>query len=342
MLSSKPILRTAPSSPLLSLIRRRNHYYTTTTIGFVQEEEILRSQTGASTTNHYHRTRRTIHPHAVHYYSTTSNYNNSNKRRISWPNVPMTTMTMNIAPAAVAETKNFQRRSFARSSIPEGGLNNPDVEKAITFIVSVGYEREVAQGDVDALKESGLSGDALLATARQLAGRWEVGEDEGLEPLAASVQMALKAKAKGNQMIQIHVVPAGAWKSHEGQEDEEEEDRDAMMAKAFTVDALQGTSLTDVAKFGTGDGSSTLGEMIECACSGIMACSTCHVVIDEPWFDKVGEPTEAEQDMLDLAYSVRRTSRLGCQVVLDKDMDGLVIKIPRGANNLMDFIPFGE
>lgn len=68
-------------------------------------------------------------------------------------------------------------RSFARSS--GNGSNPPDVEKAITFIVSVGYERPIAQGVADALKESGLSGDALLATARQLAGRWEVGEDGG-------------------------------------------------------------------------------------------------------------------------------------------------------------------
>ena len=73
-----------------------------------------------------------------------------------------------------------------------------------------------------------------------------------------------------------------------------------------------------------------------------MACSTCHVVIDEKWFDKVGAPCEAEQDMLDLAYSPRETSRLGCQIVLDKTLDGLVVKIPKGANNLMDFVPFQD
>jgi 2Fe-2S ferredoxin len=97
-----------------------------------------------------------------------------------------------------------------------------------------------------------------------------------------------------------------------------------------------------VAKFGTGEGASTLGEYIECACSGIMACSTCHVVVDEKWFDKVGPPCEAEQDMLDLAYSPRDTSRLACQIVLTKEWDGLVVKLPKGANNLMDFVPFED
>jgi len=115
-----------------------------------------------------------------------------------------------------------------------------------------------------------------------------------------------------------------------------------MMSRAFEVEALEGTSLTDVAKFGDGEGASTLGEYIECACSGIMACSTCHVIVDDQWFQKVGEPTEAEQDMLDLAYSPRDTSRLGCQIVLDQKLEGLVVKIPKGANNLMDFVPFQD
>jgi len=214
------------------------------------------------------------------------------------------------------------------------------VEKAVSFIVNVGYERPIAQGVADALKESGLSGDALLATARQLAGRWEVGEDEGLEALAASVQMSL-SKTEGKKTIKIYVVPPNSWNSAEGEEDANI-NQEIMMSRAFEVEALEGTSLTDVAKFGDGEGASTLGEYIECACSGIMACSTCHVIVDDQWFQKVGEPTEAEQDMLDLAYSPRDTSRLGCQIVLDQKLEGLVVKIPKGANNLMDFVPFQD
>jgi 2Fe-2S ferredoxin len=208
----------------------------------------------------------------------------------------------------------------------------------MTFIVDVGYEPPLAQGMVDALTESGLSGDALLATARQLAGRWEVGEDEGLEHLAAVVQMTM-SKSEGKQILKVYVVPPNSWNSQEGQENETD-DYDTMIARAFPVEALEGTSLTDAARFGTGAGASTLGEYIECACSGIMACSTCHVVIDDRWYDKVGKASEAEQDMLDLAYSPRDTSRLACRIVLEKKLDGLVVKIPREAYNLMDFIPF--
>jgi ferredoxin len=98
-----------------------------------------------------------------------------------------------------------------------------------------------------------------------------------------------------------------------------------MMTRAFTVQAMTGLTLTDVAKFGDGAGASELGDALECACAGIMACSTCHVVIDPDWFDKVGEPCEDEQDMLDLAYAPRCTSRLGCQIKLDESMDGMVI-----------------
>ena len=101
-------------------------------------------------------------------------------------------------------------------------------------------------------------------------------------------------------------------------------------------------SLTDVAKFGDGDGADVLGEMIECSCSGIMACSTCHVVVHSDWFEKVGRPTEAEEDMIDLAYNAQETSRLGCQVILKPNLENAIFKIPRGANNMMDFIPFED
>ena len=101
-------------------------------------------------------------------------------------------------------------------------------------------------------------------------------------------------------------------------------------------------SLTDVAKFGDGEGADVLGEMIECSCSGIMACSTCHVVVHPDWFEKVGKPTEAEEDMIDLAYNAQETSRLGCQIVLKPNLQNAIFKIPRGANNMMDFIPFED
>lgn len=208
------------------------------------------------------------------------------------------------------------------------------------------HDPRVAQGVIDALQESGISGTALLSTVRAMAGRWEVGEDAGLEALVEAVTLTL-ARKEGRKPIKLYMIPPNAWKSSEADgEDfseiqvETPEEREVMLSRAFTVEAMTGLTLTDVAKFGDGEGSSVLGDSLECACAGIMACSTCHVIIDPEWFEKVGEPCEAEQDMLDLAYAPRRTSRLGCRVSLEDNMDGMVIRLPRGANNLMDHVPF--
>ena len=65
---------------------------------------------------------------------------------------------------------------------------------------------------------------------------------------------------------------------------------------------------------------------MEGACGGSCACSTCHVVVaDEAMFDKMEEPSDDENDMLDLAFGLTETSRLGCQVVMSKELDGLVV-----------------
>ena len=243
-------------------------------------------------------------------------------------------------PPPTDTNTSTSRRYLARSSDP---CDETPEDKARTFVISIGYDYKIAQGVVDALSEGGLSGEALLATVRSMAGRWEVGEDEGLEALVASVKQNL-ALTEGKGMVKIWCVPPNAWSSGEGEEanvaNETEGDREVMMSRAFPVEALDGTSITDVAKFGEGEGASTLGEYIECACSGIMACSTCHVVIDPTWIEKVGKPSEDEQDMLDLAYSPRETSRLGCQVIITKDLEGMVVRLPKGANNLMDYVPF--
>ncbi len=78
-----------------------------------------------------------------------------------------------------------------------------------------------------------------------------------------------------------------------------------------------------------------LGEHLECACGGIAACSTCHIIVlDEQQFSCLAPPEEAEQDMLDLAEGVTPTSRLGCQVRLDRHADGLKVKLPASFVNL--------
>jgi 2Fe-2S ferredoxin len=75
---------------------------------------------------------------------------------------------------------------------------------------------------------------------------------------------------------------------------------------------------------------------MEGACEGALACSTCHVIVDKKWFKKLDEPTEDEEDMLDLAFGLTRTSRLGCQIVMREDLDGLVVQLPEQVTNWMD------
>ncbi|KAK5973059.1 Adrenodoxin mitochondrial [Trichostrongylus colubriformis] len=70
------------------------------------------------------------------------------------------------------------------------------------------------------------------------------------------------------------------------------------------------------------------GIEMEGACEASLACSTCHCYIDEPHFDRLDEPKEEEEDMLDQAPALRPNSRLGCQIILRKDLDGMVITLP--------------
>ena len=92
------------------------------------------------------------------------------------------------------------------------------------------------------------------------------------------------------------------------------------------VDAPLGLSVLEVAH--------RHGVDIEGACEGSLACSTCHVVVDPAWFSKLSSPTEDEEDMLDLAFGLTETSRLGCQVKMSKELDGLVVKLPSMTRNL--------
>jgi ferredoxin, 2Fe-2S len=75
------------------------------------------------------------------------------------------------------------------------------------------------------------------------------------------------------------------------------------------------------------------GVDIEGACEGSLACSTCHVIVDPSWFGKLVRPTEDEEDMLDLAFGLTQTSRLGCQIVMTDELDGLVVKLPAATRN---------
>ena len=93
------------------------------------------------------------------------------------------------------------------------------------------------------------------------------------------------------------------------------------------VDAPLGLSVLEIAH--------QHGVDIEGACEGSLACSTCHVIVDPAWFRKLAEPTEDEEDMLDLAFGLTHTSRLGCQIRMSEALDGLVVKLPAATRNMM-------
>jgi len=91
------------------------------------------------------------------------------------------------------------------------------------------------------------------------------------------------------------------------------------------VEAAPGQRLLDVAW--------AAREPLEDACEGVMACSTCHVIVDAEDFERLPRASEEEEDLLDLASHATRTSRLACQIILTDDMDSLSVRIPAGAAN---------
>ena len=99
-------------------------------------------------------------------------------------------------------------------------------------------------------------------------------------------------------------------------------------ARRWEVEAPNGDSVMEIAARHNMD--------MEGACEGNMACSTCHVIVDSDWAGKLSQPTEEEEDMLDLVYGLRRTSRLGCQIVITAELDGLTLRLPSESRNLLD------
>ena len=74
---------------------------------------------------------------------------------------------------------------------------------------------------------------------------------------------------------------------------------------------------------------------LEGACEGSLACSTCHVIVDPNDYERLSEATEDEEDMLDLAWGLTETSRLGCQIIMSDELDGLTVKLPAATRNMM-------
>jgi ferredoxin, 2Fe-2S len=93
------------------------------------------------------------------------------------------------------------------------------------------------------------------------------------------------------------------------------------------VDAPLGLSVLEIAHRNDID--------IEGACEGSLACSTCHVIVDPEWYELLKEASADEEDMLDLAFGLTATSRLGCQIIITEELDGLVVRLPKSTRNLL-------
>ena len=96
---------------------------------------------------------------------------------------------------------------------------------------------------------------------------------------------------------------------------------------SITIDAPVGLSILEVAH--------KYDIAIEGSCGGALACSTCHVILESEMYDSLDDPSEEEEDMLDLAFGLTRTSRLGCQIILTSAMDGMKIVIPAKTRNIL-------
>ena len=67
---------------------------------------------------------------------------------------------------------------------------------------------------------------------------------------------------------------------------------------------------------------------IDADCGGAMACATCHVYVEENWFNKLTKAEDAEVDMIDMAYEPKKNSRLSCQIIVSDELDGLEVTTP--------------
>ena len=96
--------------------------------------------------------------------------------------------------------------------------------------------------------------------------------------------------------------------------------------KEIEVEASVGLSVLEVAHENNID--------LEGACEGSLACATCHVILEENIYNILEQPAEAEEDMLDLAFGLTHTSRLGCQIILTKELNGMRVRVPSATRNI--------
>lgn len=97
----------------------------------------------------------------------------------------------------------------------------------------------------------------------------------------------------------------------------------------FTANANEGENLLHIAHKNA--------LQLEGACEGSLACATCHIIVDAKWYDileDISAAKEDEEDMLDFAFNLTTTSRLGCQIKMCKELDGIRVTIPSENRNV--------
>eukprot|EP00555_Chaetoceros_dichaeta_P005527 CAMPEP_0198256722 /NCGR_PEP_ID=MMETSP1447-20131203/6554_1 /TAXON_ID=420782 /ORGANISM="Chaetoceros dichaeta, Strain CCMP1751" /LENGTH=235 /DNA_ID=CAMNT_0043943421 /DNA_START=304 /DNA_END=1011 /DNA_ORIENTATION=- len=181
-----------------------------------------------------------------------------------------------------------------------------EVDPSIEYLTSLGHkDARLQEGMKDALK--GVFGNNIAVSHLKSLG------EEGLKALANSVQQQLALTNNDGDELSVHVdVPHHNF--------------------SFDLNVKEGENFMQSAK--EGNGRELLGEYLECVCGGTMSCATCHIILDADSYAKLDPPIDAECDMLDLAFEPTETSRLGCQVVMTKELGNrLVVTIPSGMNN---------
>jgi len=199
---------------------------------------------------------------------------------------------------------SFTRRAFSVSS-------DSSIQLAEFLTKKAKIDSKLHHGVLKALKQ--VYGDDMTVSQLEAFGH------SGLQSLAESVERELPRVGKERRTVRFKV-------PHHNTE--------------FDLPWRSGESLLDVSK--TPEGDSLLGEYMEGTCGGQMSCCTCHIYLEPSVCNKLRPPTEAEEDMLDLAFEpVENQSRLGCQIKLDDNMlqileskDKLVVTIPGGVTNV--------
>jgi len=174
------------------------------------------------------------------------------------------------------------------------------------YLMKKGYDSSLASSMLKALAGPSSSSGANVSV-REVQALGEV----GLEAMAKAVQRELDAANASAPLVTLLFSAP-----HNG-------------LRNARVQGRVGSTLMDVAQEST-----LVGEYLECACKGIAACSTCHVILAPEHAALFPPISEAEQDMLDLAADLKPTSRLGCQLTLTSEHEGLKITFPKTVVNL--------